>query len=92
MGGNGSGDIFLAFSTANLGAVKGDEKGLSNIQVLANDFIDPLLFASVLATEEAIINSMVAAETMTGHNGVCIQQLPHEEVREVLRQYNRLNY
>jgi len=90
MGGNGSGDIFLAFSTANPGAAKGDEKGISNIQTLANDFIDPLFFAAVLATEEAIINSMVAAETMTGHNGICIKALPHDELREIMKQYNRL--
>jgi L-aminopeptidase/D-esterase-like protein len=90
MGGNGSGDIFLAFSTANPGAARPDEKGLSEIQTLANDFIDPLLFAAVLATEEAIINSMVAAETMTGHNGICIKSMPHDELLDVLRQYNRL--
>jgi L-aminopeptidase/D-esterase-like protein len=90
MGGNGSGDIFLAFSTANPSAAKGDEMGLSTIQVMANDHMDPLLFASVLTTEEAIINSMVAAETLTGHNGVCIKALPHDELLDVLKQYNRL--
>jgi L-aminopeptidase/D-esterase-like protein len=90
MGGNGSGDIFLAFSTANPQAAHGDEKGLSNIQTLSNDHMDPLLSATAYATEEAIVNSMVAAETMTGHKGVTIKALPHEDVRELLRQYNRL--
>jgi D-aminopeptidase len=90
MGGNGSGDIFLAFSTANPQAAHGDEMGLSNIQALNNDHIDPLLSASALATEEAIINAMVAAEDMTGHNGLNIKSLPHGKVREILREYNRL--
>ncbi|MEW6403408.1 MAG: P1 family peptidase [Chloroflexota bacterium] len=91
MGGNGSGDIFLAVSTANPSAAKGDETGLSTIQALSNDHLDPILFAAVLATEEAIINSMIAAENMSGHNGISAKCLPHEEVREVLRKYNRLS-
>ena len=90
MGGNGSGDIFLAFSTANANATHSNEMGLSNIQTLTNEHIDPLLFASAYATEEAIINAMVAAEDMKGHKGVDVKALPHEEVRDVLRKYNRL--
>jgi L-aminopeptidase/D-esterase-like protein len=90
MGGNGSGDIFLAFSTANPQAADGNEKGLSNIQSLSNNHIDPLLSSSVLATEEAIINAMVAAEDMTGHNGVSAKALPHEKIREILKSYNRI--
>jgi D-aminopeptidase len=90
MGGNGSGDIFLAFSTANPNAAHGDEKGISNIQTLSNDHIDPILASSALATEEAIINSMIAAKDMTGHNGVDTKALPHEKVREFLEKYNRL--
>jgi L-aminopeptidase/D-esterase-like protein len=89
LGGNGSGDIFLAFSTANPNAAHGDELGLSNIQTLSNEHIDPLLFASALATEEAIINSMIAAEDMLGHKGVNIKSLPHKEVQDLLRKYNR---
>lgn len=89
MGGNGSGDIFLAFSTANHSAAHGDEMGLSNIQTLTNDHIDPLLFATAYATEEAIINSMIAAEDMLGHKGVNIKALPHKEVQDLLRKYNR---
>jgi L-aminopeptidase/D-esterase-like protein len=91
MGGNGSGDIFLAFSTANPQAAHGDEMGLSNIQVLSNDHLDPILSASVLATEESIINAIIAAEDMTGHHGVESKAIPHDKVREILRQYNRLN-
>jgi D-aminopeptidase len=90
MGGNGSGDIFLAFSTANPEAAYGNEIGLSNIQTLSNDHIDPLLVSAVLATEEAIINAMIAAEDMTGNKNVNVIALPHGEVKDVLRQYNRL--
>ncbi len=90
MGGNGSGDIFLAFSTANPQAGYGDAMGISNIQALSNDHIDPLFSASALAVEEAIINSMVAAEDMIGHKGVSIKALPHDKVREILKEHNRL--
>jgi D-aminopeptidase len=90
MGGNGSGDIFLAFSTANSSATHEDEKGISNIQTLSNDHLDPLLASAALSTEEAIINSMVAAEDMDGHNEVNVKALPHEEVQELLRYYKRM--
>ena len=89
LGGNGSGDIFLAFSTAHPNAARGDEKGLTTIQALSNNFIDPLLMASAYATEEAIINSMFAAEDMMGHKGVGVKALPHDKVRELMLQYNR---
>src|ERR1700724_3517230 len=62
--GDGSGDIFLAFSTANPGAV--GTKGLHQLTMLPNDSLDPMFLATVQATEEAVINAMVAAETMTG--------------------------
>ena len=89
LGGNGSGDIFLAFSTANPGAARGDEKGLTPLQVITNDHIDPLLFSTAYAAEEAIINSLIAAEDMTGHKGVSIKALPHDEVKKLMKQYNR---
>jgi D-aminopeptidase len=89
LGGNGSGDIFLAFSTANPNAAQGDKEGLASIQALSNNFIDPLLMASAYATEEAIINSMVAAQDMTGHKGVSAKALPHDKLMEVMRLYNR---
>jgi len=90
MGGNGSGDIFLAFSTANSNAGHADEMGLSNIQTISNEHIDPILFSAGYATEEAIINSMIAAEDMLGHKGMNVKALPHHEVQEILGKYNRL--
>lgn len=90
LGGNGSGDIFLAFSTASSGGTgSGSTKG--SVEFIFNDYLDPLLFASAYATEEAIINSLVASETMTGCNGFCAHAIPHEELKDVLRLYNRLN-
>lgn len=88
IGGNGSGDIFLAFSTANPQAAKGDEKGISNIQVLNNDHIDPIFAATAYATEEAIINSVVAAEDMDGHE-LSVKAIPHEDLKDVLKRYGR---
>jgi D-aminopeptidase len=91
IGGNGSGDIFLAFSTANPHAARGNKEGIADLRALANDHIDPLFAASAYATEEAIINSMVAAEDMTGHKGVSVKALPHDKLREILKDYNRLS-
>jgi L-aminopeptidase/D-esterase-like protein len=87
--GDGSGDIFVAFSTANPGAAS--SKGVRDLKMLPNDSIDPLFLATVQATEEAIINAMVAAETMTGIDGHTAIALPHDRLREVLKKYNRLN-
>jgi D-aminopeptidase len=92
LGGNSSGDIFLAFSTANAAAGEGDERGLSILQALGNDHIDPLLTSAVYATEEAIINAMVAADTMTGQDGLTVHALPHEELIPLLRHFNRANH
>jgi len=89
LGGNGSGDIFLAFSTANPNAATGGEQGIAELRALDNERLNPLFAASVFATEEAIINSMVAGEDMTGHNGFSAIALPHDKLREVMRQYNR---
>ncbi|MBM3792126.1 MAG: P1 family peptidase [Acidobacteria bacterium] len=86
--GNGSGDIFIAFSTANAGAA--GSRGLAGAQVLSNDLLDPLFEAAVQATEEAIVNALVAAETMTGRDGRRVAALPHDRLREVLKKYNRL--
>lgn len=90
LGGNSSGDIFIAFSTANPNAALGDQNGLSSIQSLSNNFIDPILMSSAYATEEAIINSMIAAEDMTGHKGVKAKALSHGRLQEIMKQYNRL--
>ena len=86
--GDGSGDIFIAFSTANPGA--GKPTGLHSISMLANDELDPVFLATVQSTEEAIINALVAAETMTGINDKTVIALPHDRLREVLKKYNRL--
>jgi len=90
LGGNGSGDIFVAFSTANPGASQGGEKGIAELHALDNEHLNPLFHASVFATEEAILNSLVAAEDMTGHKGFSVKALPHNKLREILKQYNRL--
>ena len=89
LGGNGSGDIFFAFSTANPNAALAEESGIAELHSLDNDHLNPLFAASVFATEEAIINSMVAAKDMTGHNGFSVKALPHDKLREIMTQYNR---
>jgi len=86
--GNGSGDIFIAFSTANSGAAK--TEGLVQLTMLPNDQMNTLFSATVEATEEAIINAMVAAETMTGIENHKVIALPHDKLRAVLKKYNRL--
>jgi D-aminopeptidase len=86
--GDGSGDIFVAFSTANQGAAK--PKGVHDLKMLANEQLNPIFLATVQATEEAVINAMVAAETMTGINDRTVIALPHDKLREVLKKYNRL--
>ena len=88
MGANSSGDIFIAFSTANPGAAQ--RGGTSKLEMLANDRMTSLFEATVYATEEAIINALVAAETMSGINGNTVYALPHDRLKQVLRKYNRL--
>ena len=86
--GDGSGDIFVAFSTANPGAA--DTKSMHQITMLPNEKLNPLFLATVQATEEAVINAMVAAETMKGINDFEVIALPHDQLRDVLKKYNRL--
>jgi len=88
MGTNSSGDIFIAFSTANSGAAQ--RTGISNLEMLPNDRMTPLFEATAYATEEAIVNALVAAETMSGINGHTVYALPHDRLRRVLMTYNRL--
>jgi D-aminopeptidase len=91
--GDGSGDIFLAFSTANPGAVSPKSPQPNNVHqltMLPNDSLDPLFLATVQATEEAVVNAMVAAETMKGIDDREVIALPHDRLREVLKKYNRL--
>ncbi len=89
--GEGSGDIFIAFSTANPGLESVDEdRAPKPVAMLPNDHLNPLFEATVQATEEAIVNAMVAAETMEGAEGVRVPRLPHEGLRAALRKYGRL--
>jgi D-aminopeptidase len=86
--GDGSGDIFIAFSTANAGA--GGSKAQHQLTMLPNESLDPIFLATVQATEEAVVNAMVAAETMTGIDNHTVIALPHDRLREVLKKYGRL--
>jgi D-aminopeptidase len=86
--GAGSGDLFIAFSTASTG--KPGEHGVRPVRMLGEDRIDPVYEATVQATEEAIINAMLAAKTMRGADGYVVPALPHDRLREVLRKYGRL--
>jgi D-aminopeptidase len=88
MSGNSSGDIFIAFSTANPGAFTAS--GQATLTMVSNEDISPLFDATTLATEEAVINALVAADTMTGADNHRVIGLPHDRLREVLRKYNRL--
>ncbi|MFM7783325.1 MAG: P1 family peptidase, partial [Gammaproteobacteria bacterium] len=86
--GNGSGDIFLAFSTAN--AEASAAKGLPMVQMLPNERITPFFSATVQAVDEAVVNALVAARTMTGFKGHRAIALPQQKLGETLRRYNRL--
>jgi D-aminopeptidase len=85
---DGSGDIFIAFSTANPGVA--GTKGLHQLTMLPNQRLNPIFLATVQATEEAVVNAMVAARTMKGINDFEVIGLPHDRLREVLKKYNRL--
>ena len=87
LGENSSGDIFIAFSTANPEAGK---VAMATLKMLPNDRINPVFLATVQATEEAIINAMIAAETMTGRDGNTVYAIPHDRLKEVMKKYNRL--
>jgi len=87
-GENGSGDIFIAFSTANPGAF--NRQKVVSVKQFPNDEINPLFEGTVQAVEEAIINAMVAADTMVGVNGNTTYALPHDKVMELLRKYGRV--
>jgi len=87
LGENNSGDIFLAYSTANPGAA-GNK--IQSLTMLANKDINALFEATVQATEEAIVNALVAAETMEGINSRIVQALPHQRLQEIMQKYHRL--
>ncbi len=87
--GNGSGDIFVAFSTANAAAASADA-GLQQAAFLPNDQLDGLFESTVLAVEESIVNAMVAARTMTGVDGHRLVAIDHARLQRILEQYRRL--
>jgi D-aminopeptidase len=86
-GGNSSGDIFIAFSTANPGAAAARDS--TRVAMIANDRINPLFYATVQATEESIINALLAAETMTGVNDRRVHALPVDRLLAAMRKYGR---
>lgn len=88
-GGNNSGDIFIAFSTANQ-QIMGKKTGVVQLDMIPNEAMDPLFEAVAQATEEAIINALVAAQTMDGIHGNKLYAIPHERICEILKKYNRL--
>jgi D-aminopeptidase len=85
--GAGSGDLFIAFTTASVGA---QGQRVKSVAMLGDDRIDPVYEATVQATEEAIINAMLAAKTMRGADDYVVPALPHDRLREVMRKYGRL--
>jgi L-aminopeptidase/D-esterase-like protein len=87
-GGNSSGDIFIAFSTANPEVSK--LEGIAHLEMLPNERIDPLFEAATSATEEAIVNAMIAAETMEGADGNKVYAIPHDRLIQVMKKYNRI--
>ncbi len=86
--GNGSGDIFIAFSTANAAALQGPT--IAQSASIGNDHLDPLFGATVQGTEEAIVNALVAARDMQGNGGTYAKALPHADLVRLLEQYGRL--
>jgi len=87
--GNGSGDLFIAFSTANKNVWAADQVTHS-VQTVPNDLIDPIFGAVVEASEEAVVNALVDNQTMTGAGNHRVEALPHDRLRELLKKYNRL--
>ena len=85
--GNGSGDLFLAFSTGNIGAWS--PGATTQVEVLGNDQLDLVFAAVVQTTEEAVVNALVAARDMTGHQGRRVIALPHDRLQAVLKKYGR---
>lgn len=88
---NGSGDYVIAFSTDSSLRVPFNAAGIFQQNVLSNDTVSPLFMAAIEATEEAIVNSLLAAETMRGKNGRTVEALPKEKLKEILKKYSRLS-
>ncbi len=94
LGATSSGDLFIAFATGNRGLPAGEAPpamhGVVELRALVDTALDPLFEAVVEATEEAIANALVAAETMTGRDGIVAHRLPHDRLVEVMRAHGRL--
>jgi D-aminopeptidase len=94
LGSTASGDIFVCFATGNRGMPptesEADGDGVLALRGLVDRALDPLIEATVEATEEAILNALVAAETMTGRDGITAHRLPHDRLVEVMRRHGRL--
>jgi D-aminopeptidase len=88
IGGNGSGDIFITFSTANANAFSNTEQ--KSVGTIPNEWMNYLFTATIQATEEAIVNALFAGRTMTGINGNTVYGLPKERVISILKKYNRI--
>jgi L-aminopeptidase/D-esterase-like protein len=94
--GDGSGDIFIAFSTANSGAWGAGIKNANSppkvkpVKMLPNDDLNPIFLATVQSVEEAVVNALIAAKTMKGINDFEVDAIPHAALKQVLRKYNRL--
>ena len=88
--GNGSGDLFLAFSTANRGAANPDQP-TQTVQTVPNDRLDPVFEATVQSVEEAIVNALVDNHDTIGRDNHKVEALPHDGLREILKKYNRLS-
>jgi L-aminopeptidase/D-esterase-like protein len=86
--GNGSGDLFIAFSTANPKAAS-SEQLTNSVETIPNDNLDPIFAGVVQATEEAVINALIDNQSMTGRDDHKVEALPHDRVRELLKKYNR---
>jgi D-aminopeptidase len=92
-GENSSGDIFLAFATGNRGLQADGAAAPVTVplQMLSDDHISELFWATIEATEEAVLNALIAAETMTGRDGITFHALPHDRLMGVMREYRRLD-
>ncbi|MGH8099958.1 MAG: P1 family peptidase, partial [Chthoniobacterales bacterium] len=87
--GNGSGDLFIAFSTANPNAANPD-RVTHSVETIPNDLMDPIFAGVVQATEEAVVNALVDNHSMIGRDNHQVDALPHDRLRELLNKYNRL--
>jgi len=84
--GNSSGDLFIAFSTANPNVASADQI-THDVQTIPNDLMDPLFTGVVQATEEAVVNALVDNHSMTGRDNHRVEALPHNRLREIMKRF-----